>query len=73
VIVSNYLIYHLNKVFEKLPDFIQKIVEKIFNNKVLTLFGFKHDYDLEERKANQEFIKKHNLFNKKKLRKQLNT
>lgn len=66
---TNYLIYHLNKVFEKLPEFIQKIVEKLFNNKVLTLFGFKHDYDPEERKANQEFIKKHNLFNKREIEK----
>ena len=66
---TNYLIYHLNKVFEKLPEFIQKIVEKLFNNKVLTLFGFKHDYDPEERKANQEFIRKHNLFNKKEIEK----
>ena len=66
---TNYLIYHLNKVFEKLPEFIQKIVEKLFNNKVLTLFGFKHDYDPEERKANQEFIKKHNVFNKREIEK----
>ena len=66
---TNYLIYHLNKAFEKLPEFIQKIVEKLFNNKVLTLFGFKHDYDPEEKKANQEFIKKHNVFNKREIEK----
>jgi len=45
---TNYLVDHLNKVFEKLPKFIQKIVEKLFNNKVLSLFSFKHDYDPEE-------------------------
>lgn len=66
---NNYLINHLNKVFEKLPEFIQKIVEKLFNNKVLSLFSFKHDYDPEGRKANQEFIKKHNLFNKREIEK----
>ena len=55
---NNYLVNHLNKVFEKLPEFIQKIVEKLFNNKVLSLFSFKHDYDPEERKANQEYIRK---------------
>ena len=66
---TNYLIYHLNKVFEKLPEFIQKIVEKLFNNKVLTLFGFKHDYDPEERKANQEYIRKQNIFNKREIEK----
>lgn len=66
---TNYLIHHLNKVFEKLPEFIQKIVEKLFNNKVLSLFSFKHDYDPEERKANQKFIRKHNLFNKREIEK----
>lgn len=66
---TNYLINHLNKVFEKLSEFIQKIVEKLFNNKVLSLFSFKHDYDPEDRKANQEFIKKHNLFNKREIEK----
>ena len=35
---TNYLIYHLNKVLKKLPEFIQKIVEKMFNNKVYSLF-----------------------------------
>ncbi len=66
---TNYLIYHLNKVFEKLPEFIQKIVEKLFNNKVLSLFSFKHDYDPEERKANQEYVRKQNLFNKREIEK----
>ena len=66
---TNYLIYHLNKVFEKLPEFIQKIVEKLFNNKVLSLFSFKHDYDPEERKTNQEYIRKHNIFNKREIEK----
>ena len=55
---TNYLIYHLNKVFEKL-----------FNNKVLSLFSFKHDYDPEERKTNQEYIRKHNIFNKTEIEK----
>ena len=61
--------YQMTQVFEKLPEFIQKIVEKLFNNKVLSLFSFKHDYDPEDRKANQEFIKKHNLFNKREIEK----
>ena len=66
---TNYLVDHLNKVFEKLPEFIQKIVEKLFNNKILSLFAFKHDYDPEERKVNQEFVRKHNLFNKREIEK----
>lgn len=66
---NNYLVDRLNKVFEKLPEFIQKIVDKLFNNKVLSLFSFKRDYDPEERKANQEFVRKHNLFNKGEIKK----
>ena len=58
---------HLEAI-TKLPEFIQKIVEKLFNNNVLSLFSFKHDYDPEERKANQEFVRKHNLFNKREMK-----
>ena len=61
--------YQMTQVFEKLPEFIQKIVEKLFNNKVLSLFSFKHDYDPEERKENQEFVRKHNIFNKREIEK----
>ena len=64
--------YQMTQVFEKLPEFIQKIVEKLFNNNVLSLFSFKHDYDPEERKANQEFVRKHNLFNKREMKKPQN-
>ena len=60
--------YQMTQVFEKLPEFIQKIVEKLFNNNVLSLFSFKHDYDPEERKSNQEFVRKHNLFNKREMK-----
>ena len=28
---TDYLIYHLNKVLKKLPEFIQSIVERLFN------------------------------------------
>ena len=63
--------YQMIQVFEKLPEFIQKIVEKLFNNNVLSLFSFKHDYDPEERKANQEFVRKYNLFNKREMKKMI--
>ena len=49
--------YQMTQVFEKLPEFIQKIVEKMFNNKVYSLFSFKHDYDpdtIAERKKELE-------------------
>ena len=62
---TNYLIYHLNKVFEKLPEFIQKIVSKLFNNKVLSLFSFKHDYDpdiIAERNKKLEKERKQNSY-----------
>ena len=44
---TNYLIFHLKKVLKKLPEFIQKIVDKMFD-KNYSLFSFKHDYDPDE-------------------------
>ena len=32
--------YQMIQVFEKLPEFIQKIVEKLFNNNVLSLLEY---------------------------------
>lgn len=34
---TDYLIYHLNKIFKKLPEFIQNIVERLFNHSSLDL------------------------------------
>lgn len=38
---TDYLIYHLNKVLRKLPEFIQNIVERLFNYSGLDLKYFK--------------------------------
>ena len=65
------MIYHLNKVIKQQPELIQKIVEKLFSNQVLSLFAFKHDYDPDTRKENDENLKKYNIFNKKEINKSL--
>ena len=44
---TNYLIYHLNKDFQKLPGFIKIIVEHLFNYSGLDLEHFKEQYDRE--------------------------
>ena len=66
---TNYLIYHLNKVFKKLPEFIQTIVDKLFNYSGLDLEYFKRDYDPEVKRKNEKSFKGFNLFNKKEIEK----
>ena len=66
---TNYLIYHLNKVFQKLPEFIKTIVDHLFNHNSLDLEYFKKEYDPEvKRKEEKRFIT-FNLFNKKEIEK----
>ena len=64
---TNYLIYHLNKVFKKLPEFIQTIVDKLFNYSGLDLEYFKRDYDPEVKRKNEKSFKGFNLFYKKEI------
>ena len=64
---TNYLIYHLNKVFKKLHEFIQTIVDKLFNYSGLDLEYFKRDYDSEVKRKNEKLFKGFNLFNKKEI------
>jgi hypothetical protein len=66
---TNYLIYHLNKVFKKLPEFIQTIVEKLFNYNGLNLKYFKQQYDPEFKRKEESKFKGFNLFNKKEIEK----
>lgn len=69
---TNYLIYHLNKVFKKLPEFIQTIVDKLFNYSGLDLECFKRDYDPEVKKKMKNHLKDLIYLIKKKLINQLN-
>ena len=66
---TDYLIYHLNKVLKKLPEFIQKIVEKLFNYSGLDLKYFKQQYDPEVKREEKSRFKGFNLFNKKEIEK----
>lgn len=62
---TDYLIYHLDKVLKKLPEFIQNIVERLFNYSGLDLKYFKQQYDSEVKSRFKGF----NLFNKKEIEK----
>ena len=66
---TNYLIYHLNKVFQKLPEFIKTIVDHLFNHSGLDLEYFKKEYDPEVKKKEEKRFKGFNLFNKKEIEK----
>ena len=66
---TDYLIYHLNKVLKKLPEFIQNIVERLFNYSGLDLKYFKQQYDPEVKRKEESRFKGFNLLNKKELEK----
>ena len=54
---TNYLIYHLNKVFHKLPEFIKTIVDHLFNHSELDLKYFKQQYDLKVKRKKESLFK----------------
>lgn len=66
---TDYLIYHLNKVLKKLPEFIQNIVERLFNYSGVDLKYFKQQYDPEVKRKEESRFKGFNLFNKKEIEK----
>ena len=62
---TDYLINQLNKVFQKLPEFIKTIVDHLFNHSSLDLKYFKQQYDPEVKTRFKGF----NLFNRKGIKK----
>ncbi len=66
---TNYLIYHLNTVFQKLPEFIKTIVDYLFNHSCLDLEYFKKEYDPKVKRKEERKFKGFNLFNKKEMEK----
>ena len=64
---TDYLIHHLNKILKKLPDFIQNIVERLFNYSGLDLKYFKQQYDPEVKRKEESRFKGLNLFSKKEI------
>ena len=66
---TDYLIYHLNKVLKKLPEFIQNIVDRLFNHSGLDIKYFKQQYDPEVKRKEENRFKGFNLFNKKEIEK----
>ena len=69
---TDYLINHLNKVFQKLPEFIKTIVDHLFNHSGLGLKYFKQQYDPEVKRKEQSIFKGFNLFNKKEIETAIN-
>ena len=63
---TDYLINHLNKVFQKLPEFIKTIVDCLFNHNSLDLKYFKQQYNPEVKSIFKGF----SLFNKKEIEKE---
>ena len=66
---TDYLINQLNKILKKLPEFIQNIVERLFNYSGLDLKYFKQQYDPEVKRKEERRFKGFNLFNKKEIEK----
>ncbi len=56
-------------VIKKLTEFIQNIVEKLFNYSGLNLKYFKQQYDPEVKRKEENRFKGFNLFNKKEFEK----
>ena len=71
---NDYLIYHLNKIIKKLPEFIQNIIDKLFNQCNIDLKYFKQQYDPEVKEKERKIFESRiisNLFNKKEINKSL--
>lgn len=66
---TDYLINQLNKVFQKLPEFIKTIIDHLFNHSSLDLKYFKQQYDPEVKRKEESRFKGFNLFNKKEIEK----
>ena len=60
---------HLNKIIKKLPEFIQNIIDRLFNQCNIDLKHFKQQYDPEVKRKEESRFKGFNLFNKKEIEK----
>ena len=71
---NDYLIYHLNKIIKKLPEFIQNIIDRLFNYNNIELNFFKQQYDPEVNEKERKIFESRrisNLFSKKEINKSL--
>ena len=71
---NDYLIYHLNKIIKKLPEFIQNIIDRLFNQCNIDLKYFKQQYNPEVKEKERKIFESRrisNLFNKKEINKSL--
>ena len=71
---TDYLVYHLNKVYNILPQFIKTVIDRLFNHSDIQLKFFKQQFDLEAKekeRRNFESRKIFNPFNKNEINKSL--
>ena len=71
---NDYLIYHLNKTIKKLPEFIQNLIDRLFNYNNIELKYFKQQYDpevIEKEGKSFKFRRSMNLFNKNEINKSI--
>jgi hypothetical protein len=66
---TEYLIYHLNKIIKKLPEFIQNLIDRLFNYNNIDIKFFKQQYDPEIKRKEERKFKGFSLFNKKEIEK----
>ena len=59
----------VNKIIKKLPEFIQNIIDRLFNQCNIDLKHFKQQYDPEVKRKEESRFKGFNLFNKKEIEK----
>ena len=67
---NDYLIYHLNKIIKQQPEFIQNLVDRLFNHSNIQLNYFKQEYDPEVKEKERKKLESRrisNLFNKKEI------
>lgn len=64
---TDYLIYHLNKIIKKLPEFIQNLIDRLFNHNNIDINFFKQQYDPEVIKKSEKSSRRLNLFNKNEI------
>lgn len=59
---SDYLVYYLNKILKQLPQFIQDLIQRLFNYNDINLKFFKQQYDPEVKEQEAKRVKYRNTF-----------
>jgi len=60
---TDYLVYHLNKVYNALPQFIKTVVDRLFNHSDIQLKFFKQQFDPEVKEKERRSFESRKIFN----------